>query len=227
VVRRGFLAGMVGFAALVLFAPAAPGATVTLGQVAPPGAFFDCTECSDLQGSTDPASPGYAVPPLPASGAPWTMVSWSARGSSGPGSARALVWRPTGTIGEYRLVANTADGQFAAGAIGTFTTSIPVQPGDVLGVRSSTSFAPLYDSVHSADVEIGAVGDPVIGDTTGGPGSTLPFQSGSNLLLNVSATLSAPDPAVKRKCKKKKHKRSAESAKKKKCKKHKKKAARP
>jgi hypothetical protein len=219
---------MVGFAALVLFAPAAPGATVTLGQVAPSGAFSNCGACSDLQIGTDPASPSYAVPPLPAGGAPWTMVSWSARGvSSGPGTARALVWRPSGTAGEYRLVANTADGQFAADAIGTFTTSIPVQPGDVLGVRSGTSFAPLYDSVHSADVEIGVLGDPVIGDTTGAPGSTLPSESGSNLLLNVSATLSAPDPAVKRKCKKKKHKRSAESAKKKKCKKHKKKAARP
>jgi hypothetical protein len=81
--------------------------------------------------------------------------------------------------------------------------------------------------VHPADVSVGAVGDPVIGDTTGAPGSTLPFVSDPNSLLNVSATFTSPDPVVapsktSKKCKKHKKKRSAETAKKKKCKKRKK-----
>ena len=226
---RRSLAGVAGVIVALSLAGAAHAATVSLGQVAPPGTFETCGDCSDLQRSTDPATPSYVVPPLPASGNPWTLTSWSVRGlPAGLGTARALVWRPSGTPGEFRLVANSADGQVTAGAIGTFQASISVQPGDVLGIRSGTNLAPLYDSAHPADVWLGAVGDPVIGDTTGAPGSTFPFVSDPNFLLNVSATITSPDPVVaptktsKKKCKKHKKKRSAETAKKKKCKKRKK-----
>src|SRR5262245_3141430 len=99
---RRLLAASLGLAIGVWFAPSATAASVTLGQVAPPGGFSgSCGACSDVQFSTDPASPSYAVPGLPAGGGPWTVTSWSFRGGDGgtTPTSRLLVWRRTATPG--------------------------------------------------------------------------------------------------------------------------------
>jgi hypothetical protein len=107
-----------------------------------------------------------------------------------------------------------------------YAVSIPVQAGDHLGVFSGASgFSPLYPSSSASDVFFGAVGAPAVGQTTGAPTSDTDHVSDPNMRVDAAATLTSPSVASaqpKKKCKKKKHKRFAQSAKKKKCKKHKK-----
>ena len=226
---RMVLLGMVGFLVTLWLAPPALAASLTLGAVAPPTGFSaPCSACSDVQFATDPASPTYVVPPVPAGGGPWTLTSWSFRGGNGveTATARVLVWRPTSTPDEVKLIDASGDAGVASGAVATLTASIPVLPGDLIGLRSGSNTDPDYSSSFALDRVVGAVGDPALGETTGAPTSTYSHIENNSDLLNVSATLTAtdppassPEPASRKKCKKKK--KSAAVAKKK-CKKHKK-----
>jgi hypothetical protein len=218
------LAALVASAALGALISAAPvgAATVSLGRIAPMGVTGGCGGCSFLQVSNDPASFSYVVPP----GGPWTVVSWSARGGSMPDAARLLIFRPTSTPGRYQLVANSADVPIGVVEAPVNPVSIPVQPGDRIGLRTfgSGDLSAHHPSAFANDVFGGVMGNLMVGETTG-PGGTHLLGLNSFDLANVSATLTAPDPVpqgpAKKKCKKKrkKGKGTASSAKKKKKKK--------
>jgi hypothetical protein len=79
------------------------------------------------------AGVSYAVP---AGGG--VITSWSTTALINPGPAGLLVWRPTATPGTYTLVAATTPTALLPG-LNTFnlTTPIPVQAGDVLGLRAA------------------------------------------------------------------------------------------
>jgi hypothetical protein len=231
--RTRIVLGMVGLLLTLWFVPPASAASFTLGAVAPTTGFSaTCSACSDVQFATDPASPSYVVPPVPPGGGPWTLTSWGFRGGNGMGTAtaRVLVWRHTSTPNEVKLIDASGDAGVASGAVANITASIPVLPGDLIGLRSGSNTDPDYSSSFILDKMVGAVGDPALGETTGAPTSTYAHIETNSDLLNVSATLTATDPpasssqptstAPKKKCKKKK--KSAAVAKKK-CKKHKKK----
>jgi hypothetical protein len=227
-------AGLVGLMAALWVAPAASAETATIGAAAPsPGNGY--ANFTAIQQTTAPASPSYVVPPVPAGGGPWSITSWGALGGPGAGSASLEVWRPTSTSGELQLIAIGPEGAFPPGVVTTHSVSIPVQPGDDLGVLSGsdTDFAPHYGTGVVGDAVIWPVsGTPAVGQTIGASSSNFfPHGGIGDTRVNVQATLSstpavaAPTPTTpsnKKKCKKKKHKRSAASAKKK-CKKHKKK----
>jgi hypothetical protein len=225
--RRALFA--IAFLSAICLAPAAAADTATIGSASPTNfaPSTGCGGCHALQFATDPASPSYVVPPPPAGG-PWTISSWSARGGFSDGTASVEVWRPTSTANEFRLIAIGPEQSFPPNAVVSHGVSIPVQPGDHLGVRSlAGDFAPSYETPFQADVFFGAMGDPKVGQTTGVPTSDFPHLTEDQRRINAAATLTAPSvPGAKKKkkCKrKKKHKRFAESAKKKKCKKRKKK----
>jgi len=122
---------------------------------------------------------------------------------------------------------------FPTGVMTSHSVSVPVLPGDHLGVRTGpdSNFSPTYGTSYAGDVWFGPQGSPspVVGQTTGASSSDFPppvFTS-ANFRVNAGATLTstsaaAPTPTTEKKCKKKKHRRSAQSAKKN-CKKHKKK----
>jgi hypothetical protein len=211
----------------LLLASTASADTTTIGSVGPTfGPGTGCSGCHALQFATDPASPSYVVPAPPAGG-PWTLTSWSARGGFDDGAAAVEVWRATGTPNEFQLVAIGPEQPFPADTVRSYPESLAVQPGDHLGVRNlGGEFPPTYEDAFAADVVFGAMGDPMVGQTIGAPTSDFSHLTSGNLRINAAATLTAPSipttPAQKKKCKKKKHKRSAASAKKK-CKKHKKK----
>jgi hypothetical protein len=182
---------------------------------------------------TDPASPSFAVPQVPAGGGPWSVTSWGALGGAGNGSASLEIWRPTGTPMELQLIAIGPQQDFPTGVLTTHSVNIPVQPGDHLGVLSGSdsNFSPSYSSGKVGDEAIWPNGPttPAVGQTIGAPSSNFyPNGGASDARANVQATVTstpagaATTTPTKKKCKKKKHKRSAESAKKK-CKKHKKK----
>jgi hypothetical protein len=229
--RARFVAGLglMGLIAVLWVAPAASADTATIGAAAPPDTFFGgCpSPCDYMQETTDAASPSYVVPPVPAGQGQWTITSWSALGGPGDGSAALEVWRPTGAMTEFRLISIGDQLPFPTNVLTTHAVSIPVLPGDHLGVRAGDSdFRPIYGTPNAGDAWLSPHELTAVGETAGGSSSDHnPVGRGANGAVNVQAVVTAPPAAspAKAKCKKKKHKRSAESAKKKKCKKHKKK----
>jgi hypothetical protein len=230
-------AGLMGLVAALWLTSAAAAETTTLGAATPPGPVgAGVADFAVIQVATDPATPSYVVPPVPAGGGPWSVTSWGARGGNGDGSAAIEIWRPTGTAGEFRLVAIGPQQPFPTGVVTTHSVNIPVLPGDHLGVVSGTDsdFRSNYVSGLSGDVAIWSLppNNPALGQTMGADSSDIsPHGGGTQNRANVQATLTStpavatppPNANTKKKCKKKKkHKRSAESAKKKKCKKRKK-----
>jgi hypothetical protein len=237
--RARFLtgAGLIGLIAVLGLAQAASADTASIGAAASPGTLFGgVSNFAVIQRASDPASPSFAVPQVPAGGGPWSVTSWGALGGAGDGSASLEIWRPTGTPGELRLIAIGPPQDFPTGVLTTHSVSIPVQAGDHLGVLSGpdSNFSPSYGGAKVGDEAIWPNGPttPAVGQTIGAPSSDFyPNGGTSGDRANVQATVtSTPATAAAptttagtaKKCKKK-HKRSASSAKKKKCKKHKKK----
>jgi hypothetical protein len=240
--RTRSFAAAIGLLGALWLAPGASAETTTIGTVAPSAAALSsaCLGCSWAQVNTDPASPSYVVPAPPASGDTWTLTSWTTRGGPGDGSASVEVWRHTATPDELELIAIGPEQPIAMDTEVTNPVSIPVLPGDVLGVRSGgdTDYLPTYTSSLSNDVSWLAIGDPAVGQTMSpmAPPSDFAVTGSSSLRVNALATLSSTPPSTtpttpqttpttpgprRKKCKKK-HRRSAESAKKKKCKRRKK-----
>jgi hypothetical protein len=225
-------AGLIGLIAALWLAPAAAADTVTIGAAAPSSDVLTSGSPGFvvIQTATDPASPSFVVPQVPSGAGPWSVTSWGARGRLSASSASLEIWRPTGTSGEYRLIAIGPEEAFPATVLTSHAVNIPVLPGDHLGTRSGpdSNFGPQYGTGLIGDVWIGPQGSPAVGQTTGAASSDFPppVYTGSDFRANVEATLSstpaaAPPTATKKCHRKKKHKRSAQSAKK--CKKHKKK----
>ena len=217
---RWLAAPILAAAALLCLASPAGAATANLGQIAPMGPTGGCSGCTFFQQQTDAASPSYVVPP----GGPWTVTSWSAHGGSMPDTARLRILRPTAAAGQFQLVAESSDVAVAAVAAPVTPVSIPVLPGDriALGTFGGGDMPGAYPALSAADRRSFVIGGPfVVGHTTG-PGGTFPYGTDAALRVNVSATLTAPDPGPAKKCKKKKKKKAKPAAaaakkKKKKC----------
>ena len=203
ILRRVVLVSAFGFAA---FAAQAQAATV-IGQTAPPGECSDPNFGSQVQLSATGTS--YTVP------FDGTITGWSAASDAAGVQTSLLVLQPvSGTT--FKVVAKSGPGTFSVPGVQTFPAQIPVHAGEVIG-----------DWGKLCAIETG--GSDVFG-VSGGPepalGSSPDFPAGSpGALVNLSATVeqAGSTPTKHKKCKKKKHKRSAESAKKKKCKKKKRK----
>jgi hypothetical protein len=192
--------------------------------------------CTVIEFGSDPADVPYTVPAAP-SGEAWAITSWSARGGTSDGTAALELWRPTSTVGQFQLVSISPFATIPAGAVPSATVDIPVQPGDVLGLKSdATGNVPLsYIAGGVNDVTVLVTGDPAPGDTVGGAGATWGSGAGNFSRINLSATLSTralsppavtppvTTPVTKKKCKKKKKRHASTAKKKKKCKKKRKK----
>src|SRR6185437_11360349 len=179
--RRILLLFLLGVAA----ASPASAATVKLGKTAPAGTAVGCAGCSLFQRATGAASPSYVVP---AGGG--TITSWSMQ--SAPSSLSCLiggclgqlqVMRP-GAGGDYSLVAQSSQRTIPAGKLSTFSTSIPVREGDVLGLLGTNvplqgagglgdTLGDLTGLIGGGLVNVSVGLDPPLGGTTtGGGGST-------------------------------------------------------
>ena len=209
--------------ALYMAAPATA-ATMDLGQVAPAGSSDVCFGCTDIQTASAANAPSVTVP-----AGSWTVTSWSIRsGTTTDGFDRLEIWRPEAT--NFRLIAQSNEESIVhlagTGAIRTFNANIPVQAGDVLGIR--TGFPPgdaagFYVTPAAADVTWRVAGDPPLGQTVGPSGDITTPGITPMQRVNVAATISQPEPVVtppaappaqkKRKCRR--HKKRAASAKKK------------
>jgi hypothetical protein len=113
-------------------APAASG-SIPLGQVAaaPTG---DCGANFDfIQGSVA-AGNSYTVP------AAGTITSWSSSAGigAGPGAQFTIkVFRPVAAL-RYSVVGHDGPRPLAGSGVSTFASNLPVKPGDLLGIHTST-----------------------------------------------------------------------------------------
>ena len=188
------LAVPLGLLLALAIAPPAGAETTTIGQIAPAGSSGECFECNAFQLGTVASSPSYAVP----AGNWRRLVAWRIRG--GPkkkGHAALRIFRPTATPIRYRLVNQAAEETVPAERASKFRTSVAVERGDLLGVRTGDVPGDIdltYES-DSFDDETGRVfdGDPKIGDTVG-VGGDYELLLDSSFLVNVSATLYRPPP---------------------------------
>jgi hypothetical protein len=177
-----------------LFVAPAGATTVTIGQVAPVGTTGGCNFCTIFQKTTASTSPSYAVP-----AGNWTITSWSAEAGTMDSQARLRVFRPGPAGDEWTLVAESTDQTIPANTSGPFATSIPVQGGELIGIRTSNTpgdISPVYPG-QPGDNTLGVSGDPPVGATACGAGSM--FTCGTSFtpnLVNIAATLFAPPSNV-------------------------------
>jgi len=187
---RKLLCGAVLLASLALAPPAAAG-TIQIGQTAPPntGNGGGCGNCDDFQVSTVAGSPGYAVPP----GDGGVITGWSVlgapSGSAGPFSARLLVFRPTATPGQFTFLGESGPASPPAdGQVHAYVTSMPVEPGDVIGLEYTDVPAYLPSSGPAGNLT-GNTGSCTL--TVGTPCTP----ATSTGLMSVAATLQTPTAA--------------------------------
>jgi hypothetical protein len=176
------------------WASSAGAATQTIGQIAPtPGSGGTCTACTLFQAATDAGSPSYAVP-----AGSWTITAWSALAGTSGGQARLRVFRAGPGAGEYTVFAESAEQTIPPSTSGPFGTSIPVQPGDVIGIRSGSSPGNMttgYITSAPGDAALEVNGDPPLAATVCGSGSAFTCNALTPLRTNIAATLVGEPPA--------------------------------
>ena len=87
-------------------------------------------------------------------------------------AARELrIFRETATPDLYVVAADSASETVPANSTPSFATSIPVQPGDVIGMRTGSDVQ-LSHAGNPGDFVAPVLGDPALGQTTGPGGDT-------------------------------------------------------
>jgi hypothetical protein len=119
-------------AALLLAAGAPPApAAVTIGQL-DPGAPQSCASNLDVLQATLTSGNPYTVP------GQGTVISWSTNAQAAAGQLLTMkIYRKVGEPNTYQVVGHDGPrGLSAGGGLHTFPVSIPVRPGDLLGVST-------------------------------------------------------------------------------------------
>ncbi len=128
------------------------------------------------------ATGNYAVPP-----GYGTITAWRHSAGTSPGTLTFKVYRPTGSLREFLVVA--ADTRaVTANTVQSFPVRIPVRPGDRIGL-SSEDLQLAYETFDPADKLGFFEPDPPPGTTKSTDGEPFPEYK-----LNVAATLES-DPA--------------------------------
>lgn len=174
-------------ASLVLSASAS--ALVTVGQLAPTTVGLEACDYEDsydeMQASVASGN-GYGVPVA------GVLTSWSINAGSNPGQVLGFkVFRPV-TGNGYTVVGFDSARQLAAGVLSTFPISIPVLPGDLIGISLPTPHL-----TTQCDFSTGLEGDLIRYEEGNQPlGGTVNFGSSyTGNRLNISATL-LPPPVI-------------------------------
>ena len=159
----------------------------TLGSLAPPGPG-GCVSCDMFQTKTAVGEPKYRVPKGPTG--LWTITSWSAQGSPVDGAARLSVYRRTATNGQFELVKQSALETVPANQHPSFTTSVDVKKGDLLGIFTSHDVSAGYNTSFTDDVNQILTCNPTGVGQLVGTGSSCPLAVSTGDLVNVDAQLS-------------------------------------
>ncbi len=163
----------------------AAGATTEIGAVAEIRA---ATPPSDISAGGFAVQVGeaggtYAVPP-----GYRTITAWKHSAGTAPGSLTFKVYRPTGALREFLVVA--ADTRVVTpGIVHAFAVQIPVQPGDRIGL-SSEDVQLAYETFDLSD-QIGFFSEELVPGVTRATDGE-PFEE---FKLDVAATLATAPPA--------------------------------
>lgn len=129
--KQGFAAVVLGAAALLLSASSAA-ASVTLGQLAPTTGLGHCNP-NDLVEPSVTSGPSYAAA---GSG---TITAWSTNAGANTGQRMTMkVFRKTSDPNTYAVVAHDGPRDLVQNTLNTFSTSIPVKAGDLIGLHPVT-----------------------------------------------------------------------------------------
>ena len=154
-------------------------AATTVGQVA--GLGEETAECDEALNLVQAATPGANSYAIPAPGG--VITGWAHRSTKATGYSGGLqVWRPLGA-GSYRLVGASPLVEFKGNSLNEFATRIPVQAGDLVGMRGEGSECVVEDPEHFVGVD--ANGTPPA------PGAvrSLPTFTSKTFRINIQATL--------------------------------------
>jgi hypothetical protein len=181
---RGALRRMVvvaSLAAAFVTASASPaGAALTVGQTGPPS--FTCSGTFEWLVPPGNLGNSYVVPPLPPAEA-LSITSWSHQAGAGAGQKLKLkVFRPVSGL-NYTVVGQDVFRDVAASVLNTFTTSISVKPGDIVGITTVSGGGTIGCGIPPA-------GQPY--QFTGGDypnGAPVTFMNATGQRLNVSAVV--------------------------------------
>lgn len=180
--RLSFAAAVAGLAAAAILGSAAPAkaATATIGQTGPSAGCLPDYTFWQLSGSAS-----YTVP-----AGSWTLTSWSTEASSYGGQMALVVLRPQGGS-NYSVVGVSTKETLTPSTLNTFTTSIAVQGGDIVGLWTSggTCAQSTGSSGDTYEAWFGAT--PSAGDTLSPGGSPL-----TGFLMDLSATLVSDEAAA-------------------------------
>lgn len=145
---------------------------MTIGQTATPET---CTNGFDRLQPTVTSGNTYVAP------AAGTITSWSTQANAGGGKLTMKFYRPLGgTL--YLIVGHDGPRDLIGGALNTFSTSIAVKAGDVLGNHTAGDFPGCY-FVAAGERYLSRGGD--LADGTSGDFSS----SSSDRRLNITAVL--------------------------------------
>ena len=173
---------LTGFVALLSLAPSSSvaAASVTIGQVSSPTTLASCGPDSDWVQATVVSGNSYLVPGT------GTITSWTMFGGPNPGDQITMkIWRPVpGQADAFQVIGHagpqliTPDGTTG----NTFPASVRVQPGDILGFHTGSTFTKCafdapgekFQSIPMSDIQDGQTGQFFPAGTT-------------NFRLNISA----------------------------------------
>jgi hypothetical protein len=164
-------------AALSLAAGASPAkASVTLGQLSSnPESVFCGTSAVDFAQATVTSGNPYVVP-----GA-GTITSWSHNARSGANQTLTMkVFRKLADPSTYMVVGHDGPRPLAASTLNTFPASVPVKPGDVLGLNRASPNTTACFFVVPGESYLFSPGN--LADGASGA-----FSSASNIRFNISA----------------------------------------
>jgi hypothetical protein len=136
--------------AVLLGGTGSAGAAITLGQVAPdnPG---PCNVVADRV-QPEVSSSSYVVPNT---GTTDTITSWSTNADAA-GTMTMKIFRQVSGL-EYSVVAHDGPRTLTPDSLNTFSATIPVKPGDVVGLNTGDGVGCIFDS--PGDTYLGRVGD--------------------------------------------------------------------
>ena len=178
--RKVLFASALAIGSLGLAAPTGASAATTLGETFAPTADLSCGgpnyEVVQTQRSSGTS---YAAPSA------GVLTSWSFEASSiGPTTLTLRVFHPTGTPQQFVPIAEGGPQQTIGTSSGlhTFTTQIPVETGDLIGIHSTDGPCGT-NTLASGDVYDAHLGTP---NPIGTPAI---YSEGSGLIFDIAANL--------------------------------------
>ena len=163
-----------GALAVAVFASVAVAGTVNLGGT---GADTNCGSGFIVINSAVGTGTTTTVP-----SGDWTLKTWSMSGGSG-GDVSLRVLHPTGVTNQYRIVAASETKTLTPGVLNTFTASIFVHGGDVIGIYVETATDCATFTANPSDHFL--IFDP----STPVGGVATAFAGGTGFKLNLAAVL--------------------------------------